>query len=359
MQFAELTAERMYRASVEKDRSFEGIFWMGVKTTGIFCRPSCTARKPMMENVEFFATPKEAMLHGYRACKVCKPLQNMGAAPDYIQQLLERLQADPGQRIKDWDLKQQGAEPATVRRWFKANFDMTFQAYQRYLRINKAFGQIKYGERVSGAAFGNGYDSLSGFGDSFKKLLGTTPNKSRDKQVITITRITTPLGPMIAGATDEGICLFDFAERRMMESIMKRLQTGLNATLLPGEHPHFKVLNEQMEEYFAGTRQEFDLPLHLVGTPFQQQVWNGLTEIPYGEYRSYKKQSIYLGNEKAIRAVARANGENGIAIIIPCHRVIGENGQLVGYGGGLWRKQWLLQHEAKYSGNDKQLPLFG
>jgi O-6-methylguanine DNA methyltransferase len=113
-----------------------------------------------------------------------------------------------------------------------------------------------------------------------------------------------------------------------------------------------------MNEYFIGTRKEFDLPLHLLGTSFQKSVWLGLLQIPYGETRSYKKQSIFLGNEKAIRAVAGANGENGIAIIIPCHRVIGENGSLTGYGGGLQRKKWLLDHERKHSGKTGQAELF-
>ena len=164
---------------------------------------------------------------------------------------------------------------------------------------------------------------------------------------------------MIAGATDQGICLFDFAERRMMESIMKRIEKGLQATLVPGEHPMFDMLKQQMDEYFAGTRKDFDLPLVLVGTEFQKSVWHGLQQIPYGKTRSYEQQSVFLGNEKAIRAVARANGENGLGIIIPCHRVIGKNGSLTGYGGGLWRKQWLLEHEAKHAGNDQQLSMFG
>lgn len=169
----------------------------------------------------------------------------------------------------------------------------------------------------------------------------------------------TPLGEMRVGATDEGICLFDFEQRRMMDNIMKRITTGLGGvTPVEGEHPHFAALEAQMEEYLNGTRQVFDLPLHLVGTPFQQDVWRGLQDIAYGYTRSYKQQSQFLGNELAIRAVARANGENGIAIIVPCHRVIGTNGSLTGYGGGLWRKQWLLNHEIKHSGRHNQLPLF-
>lgn len=170
--------------------------------------------------------------------------------------------------------------------------------------------------------------------------------------------IDTPLGEMFAAATDSGICVFDFSNRKMMGNILKRVQTILGTEAVAGDHIHFTVLEQQMSEYFNGSRKDFDLPLQLLGTPFQLKVWNGLQQIPYAETRSYKKQSIYLGDEKAIRAVARANGENGIAIIVPCHRIIGENGSLVGYGGGLKRKQWLLEHEWKHSGKSQQQSLF-
>ena len=175
---------------------------------------------------------------------------------------------------------------------------------------------------------------------------------------MTITYMETPLGKMRAGATDEGICLFDFEGRRMMDNIMKRLQTHTGESVEEGEHFHFKMLEKQIKEYFKGERMEFALPLHLVGTPFQKKVWEGLLTIPYGETRSYKQQSIFLGDVKAIRAVAGANGENGIAIIVPCHRVIGEDGSLTGYGGGLPKKKWLLEHEQKFSGKGSQLDLF-
>ncbi len=163
---------------------------------------------------------------------------------------------------------------------------------------------------------------------------------------------------MRIGATDTGICLFDFQYRRSIDSIMKRIETHTGDTFAEGEHALFSILEAQMNEYFSGQRKTFDIPLHLAGTAFQQQVWNGLLQIPYGETRSYKQQSVFLGNEKAIRAVAGANGENGIAIIIPCHRVIGGNGSLTGYGGGLQRKQWLLSHERKHSGLAAQGNLF-
>ena len=170
--------------------------------------------------------------------------------------------------------------------------------------------------------------------------------------------INTPVGKMRIAASDEGICLFDFQYRKSIDAIVTRIETISGQQLVEGDHPHFKLLETQISEYFLGTRKEFDLPLHLVGTPFQKRVWEGLLTIPYGETRSYKQQSIFLGDEKAIRAVAGANGENGIAIISPCHRVIGSNGSLTGYGGGLQRKKWLLDHEWKHSGKSGQGELF-
>ena len=173
-----------------------------------------------------------------------------------------------------------------------------------------------------------------------------------------LSSIRTPLGVMRIGASDEGICLFDFEYRKSIDTIMKRIESYAGSEFRQEEHPYFELLKTQIAEYFTGIRKDFDLPLHLAGSQFQVSVWKALMEIPYGETRSYKKQAIALGNEKAIRAVAGANGENGIAIIIPCHRVIGENGSLTGYGGGLQRKQWLLDHEWKHSGRSGQLDLF-
>jgi len=164
---------------------------------------------------------------------------------------------------------------------------------------------------------------------------------------------------MHLGASDKGICLFDFQYRKRIDHIMRRVEQGSGDKFEEGDHPYFQLLEAQIDEYFTGQRKEFDLPLHLPGSPFQVSVWQGLLSIPYGETRSYKQQSIFLGNEKAIRAIANANGDNGIAIIIPCHRVIGTNGTLTGYGGGLPVKQKLLDLERKHSGKTGQSELFG
>ena len=339
--------DRFYKAVQERDTSFEGIFVLGVKTTGIFCRPGCTARTPKQENIEFFDTAREALLHGYRPCKICKPLRQKGEVPGWLKPLLEEIDNNPAVRLKDYDLRQRGLDPARVRRWFKKHHGMTFQAYLRTLRLGQAFGRIKYGDKVSRTAFDSGYDSLSGFTDSFKKAAGFAPVESQHRQLIMITRILTPLGPMLAGASDNGICLLEFVDRRMIETQLDRLKKLLNAEFVPGTSTHFKILDEQIQEYFAGKRKEFDIPLDVPGTEFQKKVWQVLQTIPYGKTRSYQQQAEAIGNPAAVRAAARANGDNRIGIIIPCHRVIGKNGKLTGYGGGLWRKQYLLDLESK------------
>lgn len=340
-----LTDDVMYNAILEKDASFEGLFYTAVKTTGIFCRPTCRARKPKRENVEFFKSSKVALAHGYRPCKICKPLEKPGQTPEYIGSILNEIAADPSQKIKDQDLRDRGIEPNTIRRWFLKHHGMTFHTYQRMIRINTAFKKIQKGKSVSSAAFDSGYESLSGFNDSFKSVFGTSPTDSKMKQVVDVTRIETPLGPMIACANKKGLCLLEFTDRKMLESEFKDIAKRLNANMVLGSNNIFKALKEQLNEYFEGDRKEFDIPLHIPGSPFQQSVWKQLQTIPYGETRSYKEQSTAIGKPEAVRAVANANGMNRITILIPCHRVIGSDGKLTGYGGGLWRKKHLLDLE--------------
>ena len=176
--------------------------------------------------------------------------------------------------------------------------------------------------------------------------------------MILITKIETPLGEMIAGATDEGICLLEFSDRRMLPTEYKDLARYLKTTIQEGENKHLITARRQLEDYFNGTLKEFSIPLVTPGTPFQQAVWKELMNIKYGTTRSYQEQSVALGSPESIRAVANANGMNRISIIIPCHRVIGSDGHLTGYGGGLKRKKWLLDHEKKYSGQAVDLSLF-
>ena len=337
--------EEFYRALVNKDPAYEGVFIAAVRTTGIFCRPTCHARKPKIENVEFFATAREALQYGYRPCKLCHPMEPLGMTPEWLRPLIDEIHRSPHQRVKDQDLRERGLEPARVRRWFQKHHAMTFHAYARALRLGHAFGRIRQGDAVAPAAFGSGYGSLSGFTDSFKRTTGWSPSESRDRNLVTVTRISTPLGPMIAGATENGICLLEFVDRRMIETQLARLRKHLHAEILPGTSPLFELLSDQLNEYFNRDRTSFDVPLITPGTAFQKRVWAALQAIPYGETRTYAQQAEAIGQPTATRAVARANGDNRIAILIPCHRVVGKDGSLTGYGGGLWRKRYLLDLE--------------
>ncbi|MCX6149532.1 MAG: methylated-DNA--[protein]-cysteine S-methyltransferase [Ignavibacteriales bacterium] len=340
-----LTEKIMYEALLNKDASFDGIFFVGVKTTGIFCRSTCHARKPKRENTIFFNSSKDAILHGFRPCKVCSPLEKPGETPEWIKELLNEIDNNPSTKIRDFNLRSKGIEPSKIRRWFKKNHGITFHSYQRMIRINNAFKQIQNGDKIISAAFESGYESLSGFNDSFKSIVGSSPVKSKERKIINVIRIETPLGPMFAGAMEQGICLLDFTDRRMLETELKTLSKLLNASIIQGANPHFDILEKQLTEYFEGKRKEFDIPLCTPGTEFQNKAWKELQTIPYGTTRSYKAQAASINNPDAVRAVANANGHNRIAIIIPCHRVIGEDGHLTGYGGGLWRKKWLLDFE--------------
>jgi len=172
------------------------------------------------------------------------------------------------------------------------------------------------------------------------------------------TTIETPIGMMVAGATKEGLCLLEFSERKSIQSEMEEIAGLLEATVEEGSNKYIRMVKKQLKEYFKGKRKEFTIPLITPGTEFQKSVWNELIRIPFGTTRTYHEQAESLNNPGSVRAVAHANASNRIAIVIPCHRVIGADGHLVGYGGGLEKKQWLLDHERKYSGKPVNLKLF-
>lgn len=339
--------QKYYNALVERDAQFLGIFYAGVKTTGIFCIATCRARKPKLQNVEFYTEVKELLQHGYRPCKICKPTENADQTPEKVLKAIQMVTNSPKEKITDYVLRQNGLSPEFLRRWFNKHYGMTFHAYQRMIRINIAFQEVKKGKKVTNSAFDTGYESLSGFGYTFKKVIGKSPRQSKSQNVLYLSRLTTPLGPMFVAASEEGICLLEFVERKMLETEFRDLQKRLDATILAGENEHTLQLKRELKEYFEGNRQTFEVPLHTPGTEFQQAVWQKLLEIPYAQTFSYQQQAEKLNKPKAVRAVANANGCNRIAIVVPCHRVIGKNGHLTGYAGGLERKKWLLEHEMK------------
>jgi AraC family transcriptional regulator of adaptative response/methylated-DNA-[protein]-cysteine methyltransferase len=339
----------MMRAFRNRNPSYDGLFFTGVRTTGVFCRPICSARKPKPENVEFFATARDALYSGYRPCLRCRPMEPSGSPPEWLRGLLTDLEEDPTRRWSDRDLERRGLHPDRVRRWFRKHHGMTFHGYCRARRLGLALEHIREGEGVSTTAYRHGYESLSGFNDAFRQLLGAPPSKAAGSgdQVIQVHRILTPLGPMIAGATEEALFFFEFSDRRRLERQLDRLRARLRCTLVPGHNELLRAVSEEIESYFAGDLREFSAPLAAPGTDFQREVWDELRRIPYGETRSYADVARSIGRPTAVRAVARANGDNRLAIFIPCHRVVGSDGTLTGYGGGLWRKRHLLELESR------------
>ena len=344
--------EENFAAIERRDMDFEGSLFFGVKTTQIFCRPSCSARRPLKKNVEFFSSSSDALRHGYRPCKRCRPLEPVDETPHEIAKLIADIMQDPARPIRDQDLRERGLKPATVRRWFKAHHGITFHSFQRMLRLNISYKGLASGQSVTETAFDAGFESLSGFNARFKDVLGVSPGKvSKTNEaplVLTFERFTTPLGPMMAIADSQAVYLLEFTDRRGLERELIDLKRRLTAVILPGQSEIIAEAREQLSSYFDGKLKAFTVPLETPGTPFQQQVWQELLTIPYGETRSYKAQATRIGNAKAVRAVATANGMNRLAIIIPCHRVIGSDGSLTGYAGGLRRKEWLLNLEAKH-----------
>jgi AraC family transcriptional regulator of adaptative response/methylated-DNA-[protein]-cysteine methyltransferase len=334
----------MERAYERSDASYDGVFYLGVRTTGVFCRPSCHARKPKPENVEFFALPKEALFAGYRPCLKCRPLAS-DEAPAWVTRLLDRIDRRPEARVRDGDLRAMGLEPARVRRYFAAKYGLTFQAYCRARRLSRAFERIRDGAAIDDEVFETGYGSHSGFREAFAKLFGQPPGRSSDAECVRLAWIDTPIGPMIAGATGAGVCLLEFTDRRMLEAQLQTLRRRFKAGLVPDGHPHLEALRRELGEYFEGRRREFSVPVNAPGTPFEERVWRELQRIPYGATRSYEQIARAVASPKAVRAVGRANGLNRIAIVIPCHRVVNKSGALGGYGGGLWRKRRLLALE--------------
>jgi AraC family transcriptional regulator of adaptative response/methylated-DNA-[protein]-cysteine methyltransferase len=339
--------KEMIRAFMASDSSYNGVFLTAVRTTGIFCLPSCTARKPLPENVEFFGSVKAALFAGYRPCKRCTPLEPVGRLPEWVARVLARVDEASDGRVTAADLRTLGVDPARARRWFLANYGLTFSAYCRGRRLSSAFASLRHGASIDDAVFDSGYASHSGFREAFARTFGTPPGSSPDVSAVLIAWIESPLGPLIAGANEQGVCLLEFTDRRMLEAQLDTIRRRFRCALVPGENPHITRLRTELGEYFAGKRQVFEVPVDYPGTEFQMRVWRELLAIPYGETRSYEGLAAAIGTPAAVRAVGRANGMNRIAVLIPCHRVIGKDGTPVGYGGGLWRKRWLLDHERK------------
>lgn len=345
--------EEYYNAFLQKDTGYEGLFFAGIKTTGIFCRPTCAARKPHKENCEFFAAAQEALLAGFRPCKRCNPLELPSDMNREIKKLVEAVEQNPERRWKDRDFRELKVSANTARRQFKKYFGMTFIEYSRSRRLGIAFHEIRNGSSVTKAQVESGFESGNGFRDAFSKIMGVVPTGAKNTKVLYSSWLETKLGAMLAISDEEKLYLLEFVDRRGLENEILRLRRRLSAAILPKRTAVIDLLQQQLKRYFDTGDSNFTIPLEMVGSDFQKKVWHTLLKIPAGKTISYKALAVKMGNEKASRAVARANGSNQMALLIPCHRVINSNGQLGGYSGGLARKRWLLELEKQASEKEK------
>ena len=337
--------DQLYAALVDRDPTYEGRAFVGVTTTGIFCRLTCPARKPKRENAQFFSTTDACIEAGFRPCKRCKPLASSREVDPIVDRLLTALNDAPSKRWSEADVIALGIDPSTARRNFRKAFGATFLEVARMRRVRAGAEARKNGEKTVEAQLEAGFESSSGFRSAFAKILGKAPGSFTGKESLKADFLDTPLGPMIILADEKALWLLEFADRK---AIGRQLQTaerdfgssaGLGSTAVTDE------TKQQLSDYFEGQRADFDLPMAQFGTDFFRRVWDELCQIPLGTTRSYKEMAAAIGRPTAMRAVARANASNRLAIVVPCHRVIAANGDLAGYAGGTWRKSWMLDHE--------------
>ena len=339
---------RFYAALSQRNPAYDGVFYVGVRTTGVFCRPTCPARPPKREHCEFFTDPQAALRARYRPCRRCRPLAPPAAAPTLVRRLVEAVEREPERRWRESDLAALSIHASTARRQFRRRFGMTFVQYARARRMEGALKAIRAGGRVIAAQLEAGYESGSGFREAFARLLGSPPAK-RAARALAAAWIDTPLGPMVAVADDSVLHFLEFADRRGLDQQLARLRRRTGAAILPGRTPPIVQLEAELSRYFAGQQATFRTPRSRLATPFQRAVWDALCAIPAGQTRSYGALAAAAGKPSAVRAAGTANGANPFAIIVPCHRAIGADGSLTGYGGGLHRKRWLLEHERRWA----------
>jgi AraC family transcriptional regulator, regulatory protein of adaptative response / methylated-DNA-[protein]-cysteine methyltransferase len=329
-----------FAAFDRRDRSLDGRFVGAVKTTRIYCKPSCPARRPLRENVEFFASGAEAAAAGYRACLRCRP-DEVGRDREAVAAAIGLLESDepPGLDALSASV---GYAPHHFQRLFKRDSGLSPAAYARSVRAKRAEAALADGARITDAIYDAGYSGPSRFYSETSRSLGMTPSAWRKGGAGVTIRwaiAETSLGSMLVAATDKGICRLSFDEGE--EALTSRFP---GATISPAD--------DTMRDLIAGAiaaveqpRSMPDLPLDVAGTAFQQAVWQELRRIPPGETRTYAQIAAAVGRPGAVRAAGTANGQNRVAVLIPCHRVIGTDGTLRGYAYGLERKQKLLERE--------------
>ena len=332
-----MNEQEKWNIVMKNDQSYDGKFYYGVKSTGIYCRPSCASKLPRRDNVIFFDCITDAERSGFRPCKRCHPeLLEYDPLSELAQQAKEMIDQNYFERTKLQEgLKQAGVTRRHLTEIFEKQFGTSIEEYMAKVRLARAKELLNEGKKITDVAFAIGMNSSASFATFFKKHTGMTPSDYTATRLIQnpTCYYESPLGLIRIEEDSQGITSLKFADQVTDDIKAVSFGTFLNDTKL------------QLQDYFSHKRSQFDLPLSISGSDFQKQVWAVLKDIPYGETRSYKQIAKAIGNEKAARAVGMANNRNPILIIIPCHRVVGKDGTLVGYAGGIERKQKLLKLE--------------
>ncbi|MDB4200515.1 trifunctional transcriptional activator/DNA repair protein Ada/methylated-DNA--[protein]-cysteine S-methyltransferase [Planktomarina temperata] len=339
----------LYEALVARSDAYEGRAYVGVTSTGIFCRLNCPAPNPKPENCTFFENPGDCIAAGFRPCKRCHPLAPVARLDPLVDQMLKAFDADPMRRWSETCVGAMGFDPSTVRRAFKRHFGMTFLEMARHRRLRHSAEVLAKGDKVVEAQLSAGFESPSAFRAAFAKLMGRAPAEFAENALLRASWIDTPIGAMVTICDATQVHLLEFPERKGLAREVQQLFQYSKGQLGFGRFALTDQVQAQLAEFFEGRRPKFDLSLALHGTDFSKTVWRALQDIPAGQTRSYAQLAQSIARPTAMRAVARANGANQIAIVLPCHRVIGADGTLTGYAGGLWRKQKLIELERAYA----------
>ena len=345
----------LYDALVARSDAYEGRAYVGVTSTGIFCCLNCPAPNPKPGNCTFFETPGDCIAAGFRPCKRCHPLAPVARLDPLVDQMLKAFDADPMRRWSETCVTAMGFDPSTVRRAFKRHFGMTFLEMARHRRLRHSAEVLAKGDNVVEAQLSVGFESPSAFRAAFTKFMGHAPGEFTENAQLRASWINTPIGAMMTICDATQLHLLEFPERKGLAREVQRLFQFSKGQLGFGRFAFTDLVQAQLAEFFGGQRSKFDLPLALHGTDFSKTVWHALQDIPAGQTRSYAQLAQSTARPTAMRAVARANGANQIAIIVPCHRVIGADGTLTGYAGGLWRKQKLIELERAYAASGSSL----
>ena len=337
--------ENHWQQVMARDARQDGRFVFAVRTTGVYCRPSCPSRRPRRDSVEFFPDPREAERAGYRACLRCKPTE-ISAQAQYVLRARQLLDNAEGVMTLAGLSKRVGLSPFHLQRLFKRATGLSPREYQSARRMEHVKAGLRRGEDVTTALYDAGFSSPSRLYEKSDQQLGMTPGTYRRGGVgatITFAIAPTPLGRMLVAATERGLCAVHFAESAT--ELERDLRNEFHAATLHRDDAAMRRYVEPLLASLGGEKTTIDLPLDVRATAFQQKVWETLQRIPRGETRSYTEIAREIGDPKAVRAVARACASNPVALAVPCHRVVRSDGDLAGYRWGIDRKKKLLEGE--------------